>query len=158
LSDITLIAPEVLMRLPCQKAFILLALTTIACQDPVWPPRVTARFALNDINGRALPTYVAPTPGFSPTIVWGTLILYSSGKAVMTEYRREFDTETTYTRNYKYRVTDNQIEFDYSPPCPPNALCPILPKGTITPNGLTLEFGQFDSQAILYNYRITATL
>src|SRR6266571_1627436 len=155
LSDTILTAPEVLMRLPCQKALLLLAVSTIACHDSSRPtqPTVFAQFVLNDINGRALPTYPAPTPGLTPTIVSGSLTLDNSGKAVVSEHRIEWNgVETTNTVTYIYKINGTDIEFELSPPCPINAICVAPPKGTITTTGVSLEIGRFDSQAIVYNY------
>ena len=159
LSDIILTAPEVLMRLPCQKALLLLAVSTLACHDSSGPPAVIGRFVLNDINGRNLPTYLAPTPGLTPTIVWGALALDESGNAVMTEHRIEWNgVETTNTVTYIYKINGNDIEFELTPPCPINAICAAPPKGTITSSGISLEIGRYDSQAIVYSYRIAGNL
>ncbi len=159
LSDTILTAPEVLMRLPCQKALLLLAVSTLACHDSSGPPVVIGRFVLNDINGRDLPTYLAPTPGLTPTIVWGTLTLDESGNAVMTKHRMEWNgVETTNTVTYIYKINGTDIEFELSPPCPINANCAAPPRGTITSSGISLEIGRYDSQVIVYNYRIAGNL
>jgi hypothetical protein len=108
---------------------------------------------LNDINGRQLPTYLAPTPGLTPTIVSGTLVLDKAGHAEMTEHRIEWNgADITTTRHYSYTITDQHIELDLVDQCFIPEGCPL--QGTISADGLTLQMGQFDSQFILYNYRI----
>jgi hypothetical protein len=155
LIDITLIAPEVLMRLPCQKAFLLFAVWTIACHDPTSPPAVVARFELSDINGRSLPTFEWPIPE-SPTIFSASLQLDASGEASLTQHRRQMaGGDVTYTSTYTYKITGNQIQFDYIKPCPPNALCVAPPNGTITESGLSLAMYGSNS-GIVYNFRLVA--
>ena len=152
LSDIILTAPEVLMRLPCQKALLLLAVSAIACHDSSGPtqPTVFAQFVLNDINGRALPTYLAGTPGLTPTIVSNTLILYKDGTAKTTERRVEWNgVDHTYIWKNTYTRTGIEIEFAYH--CPPAAMCIAPPHGKIIGNRLSLDVSG-GSGAIIYNY------
>jgi hypothetical protein len=143
------------MRLPCQKAFLLFAASTIACHDPASPPVVTARFELSDINGRSLPTFESPIPE-SPTIFSATLQLDAAGGASLTEHRHQMaGGDVTYTSTYTYKITGNQIQFGYIQPCPPNANCVEPPKGTITESGLSLaRYGA--NSGIVYNFRLVA--
>jgi len=61
--------------------------------------------------------------------------------------------DVTYTTTYTYKITGDQIQFDFSPPCPPNALCVEPPKGTITESGLSLaRYGAYSG--IVYNFRL----
>jgi hypothetical protein len=141
------------MHLPCQKAFLVFAVSTIACHDPASPPAVTARFELSDINGRSVPTFESPIPE-SPTIFSATLQLDASGGASLTEHRHQMaGGDVTYTTTYTYKITGDQIQFNFSPPCPPNALCVAPPIGTMTESGLSLaRYGA--NSGIVYNFRL----
>jgi hypothetical protein len=148
------------MRLSCQKAFLLLAVSLLACRDTTantaMPPRL---FILNDINGRALPTYLATTPGLTPTIVSGTLTLDRSGHASMTEHRIEFNgVETSNTANYTYKITGETVQFEMVGYCPGAVMCAGPPTGTISPDGLTLTIDLFGSNAIFYDYTLVPSL
>ena len=147
------------MRLLSRKVFLLpLSLAfVISCRDSSGPPAITARFELNDIDGRALPTPPAFTPGLTPTILSSTITLDEAGYAVVTEHRTEFDgRDVTYTSHYTYKITGTHIEFELSPPCPPNAICAGAPKGTLFMGRLSLEMGYVNTDPILYNYRLTS--
>jgi hypothetical protein len=145
------------MRLPSRKVFLLsLSLAfVISCRDSSGPAIVSARFELNDIDGRALPTPPAFTPGLTPTILSSTITLDQARNADVTVHRTEWDgRDVTSTSHYTYKITGSRIEFDYSPPCPPNALCVSPPKGTLFLGRLSLEMGYVNSDPILYNYRL----
>jgi hypothetical protein len=93
------------MRLSCQKFSLVLFLLAIACSDPAGPDTVLARFELQSINGRSLPTYLAVTPGPSATIFSSTITLDKSGKAVITEHRDDMLIgERTYTYTTTYTI------------------------------------------------------
>jgi hypothetical protein len=144
------------MHLIGRNYLILLAVSLAACTDSTAPERLTARFVLNDINGRVLPTYQAPTPGLTPTILSGTLTLDNSGQAIIVEQRRLFDgTDITLTTNYTYEIKGSSIVFSMLEPCPPNANCIAPPIGTY--NRLTgrvdLEIGRFGTEPIVYHYQ-----
>jgi len=120
---------------------------------------MSAAFALNDIDGRPLPTYIAATPGLTPTILSGSLSLAESGEAEMTEHRTEWNgVDATYTVNYAYEIRNNEIIFSMLQPCPSNANCVAPPKGTISLGRIALEIGRLDNRPILYNYRPAPTL
>lgn len=145
------------MRLRSRNVFLLpLSLAfIISCREPSGPAVVTARFELNDIDGRALPTPPAFTPGLTPTILSSTVTLDDAGFAAVTVHRTEWDgRDVTSTSHYTYKITGSQIEFDFSPPCPPNALCARPPRGTLFMGRLSLEMGYVNSDPILYNYRL----
>jgi len=147
------------MRLTRLNAFVLLAVSLAACNDSTGPRTVSALFVLNDIDGRQLPTYIAATPGLTPTILSGTLSLAESGEAVMTEHRSEWNgVDATYTANYAYEIRGNQLTLLTLQPCPPNANCVAPPKGTIFLGRVALEVGRLDNQPILYNYLAARTL
>ena len=147
------------MRLSCQKAFLLL-FATIACHNSTGPRTVSAQFALQTIDGRQLPTYLAATPGPTATIFWSTLTLDQSGKAVMTEHRRvdPFSTEGTYTNTLDYRIQGFQIEIGSFEPCPINASCAANMVGTIVGSTLRLLINPGSSFPITYEYRTAPTL
>jgi hypothetical protein len=144
------------MCMPSRKVFLLsLSLAfLISCRDSSGPAAVSARFELNDIDGRALPTPPAFTPGLTPNILSSTITLDEAGNAAVTVHRTEWDgRDVTFTNHYTYKITGSRIEFDYSPPCPPNANCVSPPKGTLFLGRLSLEMGYVNSDPILYNYR-----
>ena len=141
------------MNLSSRKFFFLALALVIACRDSTGPAVVLAQFELTDINGRALPTPQANTP--TPIILSSTVTLDEAGNATIIERRTEGGgAEVTYTSHYTYTITGDQIEFDYSPPCPPNALCAAPPKGTFLLDRLSLEMGRINTDPILYNYRL----
>ena len=145
------------MHLPSRSIFLLsLSLAfVISCRDSSGPAIVSAQFELNDIDGRALPTPPAFTPGLTPTILSSTITLDQAGNAAVTVHRTEWDgRDVTSTNHYTYKITGSRIEFDYSPPCPPNALCSGPPKGTLFLGRLSLEMGYVNSDPIFYNYRL----
>jgi hypothetical protein len=151
---------EVSMRLSRQPAFLLLFAATIGCHDSTAPIRIPTQFVLENINGRPLPTYLAPTPGLTPDILSASLTFEEDGKAVMTEHRREFDgTETTVRNTFDYRIHGNNVEVGSFTPCAPNANCLGTYKGTISGAALSLTIVAFSIDgSIIYNYRIAPTL
>src|SRR6266571_4041450 len=130
------------------EIFLLCAVATLACHDSAAPAAVSGKFVLNDINGRALPTYPAPTPGLTPTIVSNTLILYKDGTAKTTERCVEWNgVDHTYNWQNTYTRTGIEIEFAYH--CPPAAMCTAPPHGKIIGNRLSLDVSG-GSGAIIY--------
>ena len=99
------------MRLSRQKVFLLLLVSGIACSDSTGPETVSAFFTLQTIDGRALPTYIAATPGPTSTIISSSLNLDKTGKAAVIEHRDEtFRGDVTDTTTYEYRLHGAQIE------------------------------------------------
>lgn len=143
------------MRLSRQPAFLLLFAATLGCHDSTAPIRIPTQFLLDNINGRPLPTYLAPTPGLTPDILSASLTFEEGGKAVMTEHRKEFDgRETTNTNTFDYRIHGNNVEVGSFTPCGPDANCIGTYKGTVSRLTLSLNIGG----PIIYNYRIAPTL
>lgn len=144
------------MRLSCQKAFILVLVSAIGCDDGTGPLALPAQFELVNINGRQLPTYFSATPGNTPTILSASVALDNAGQAVITEHRREFDgVERTITNTSDYTIRDNQIEINSFAPCPINASCIGTVDGMISGEALSLIVVQISiNGAIIYNYRI----
>jgi hypothetical protein len=142
------------MRLSRQKAVLLVLVAGVACSDAIGPDTVSAFFSLQTINGRALPTFLAETPGPSTTIISSVLTLYKSGKAVRIEHRDEmFRGDVTDTTTYDYRIQGNQIEIG-SFHCPIDAICAANMTGTISPLGLNLLINPTSIDFhIIYEYR-----
>ena len=146
------------MRLISQKAFLLFVLSALACSDTGGPGAVRARFDLDNIDGRSLPTYPAATPGLTPTILSNTVVLNDDGHAAIIEHRTQWNgVDVTDTTTYTYTIAGNEIQFAFSPPCPPNALCIAPPRGTIFGPLLSLEMGHVNSYIIHYNYRLATS-
>jgi hypothetical protein len=140
------------MRLLCQKVLLFAALSMVACHDTSGPGELR-QFVLHDVNGRPVPTFLAPTPGETPTIVSGSLILNGAGQAVILEHRIEWDgAEHDYTSNYIYKITGSTIVFDRATPCPPNALCAAPPKGTVTAFGVAVDWVPSNPGFMVFNY------
>ena len=141
------------MRLPRQQAFVLLLVGAIGCSDSVGP-KLSATFNLVDINGRAIPTFLAPTPGLTPTILFASVTLDKEGKALWLEERREFDgTQTSIRNTFDYRITLNRIEIGSNMPCPSNANCVGTYTGEISNETLSLNVQSTDAGPIVYNFR-----
>lgn len=139
------------MRLSCKTVLVGAIASIVACNDIAAPPTPPADYVLDTINGRALPTFVSAIPE-GPTILAATLQLSASGTASLTELRREMDgTRLNVTSHYTYLIAGDQIQFDYDPPCPPNALCAAPPRGTISGSHLTLAMYGANS-GIVYEF------
>ena len=142
------------MRLRCQKSLLLLALFTLACHDATGPQTVNARFELQNIDGRPLPTPPACTPGMTPTIISSVITLDRSGTASFTEHRAEWNgVDTVYHWTQTYKIVGVQILFE-APPCPPDppVNCAEPPTGRIFVNLMSLQRGRINTTPILYNY------
>jgi hypothetical protein len=140
------------MRLSCKTVLVGAIASIVACNDIAAPPTPPAGYILDNVSGRALPTFLSPIPE-GHTILSATLQLNASGKASLTESRREMDgTPLHFTTGYTYLIAENQIQFDYDPPCPPNALCAAPPKGTISGSRMTLEMYGANS-GVVYDFR-----
>jgi len=146
------------MRLSCQKASLLVLASTIACSDSTGPRTVSAHFVLQSINGRALPTYLAATPGPSTTIFSSTLTLDRSGNAVITEYRDDMLIgERTYTSTTTYTINGSKIEIA-GQACLTYPDCIGQRAGTIFNNRLNLTINPRMDFPIVYEYRAAANL
>ena len=145
------------MRLSCQKVFLLLLSSTIACSDSAAPVPVPSYFVLQAINGRQLPTYFSAQSNI--TILSASLGLDGMGKANMTEVRRKIiqgiPTETHYTTIFDYRIHGDQIEIGSFKPCPINAVCASNRIGTISNGVLSLTIIPVSIDgSIVYQYRM----
>jgi len=141
------------MRLICKTAFFVAVVSTLACHD-LGPPPLPADFVLDNINGRALPTFLSPIPE-SPTIISSTLHLDGAGQATMTEHRVQMaGGDLTFTSNYHYVIIGNKIQFSFF--CPSNADCITPPTGTISGSQLSLDMSGGTKQ-LIYNFQLTAS-
>jgi hypothetical protein len=111
---------------------------------------------LQTIDGRALPTYLAITPGPSATIISSSLILDKTGTALVIEHRNEtFRGDVTDTSSYGYSIKGSQIQIE--------SLCLAISSctfrtGLITPIGLSLVINPTSTDShIVYTYRRVPT-
>jgi hypothetical protein len=138
--------------LSCKKAFLFAGALTMACYESTAPPPFAANvYLLESIDGRPLPASIVAEPGDTISIIWSTLSLTGAGNAVLVERLRIVHpntppTQLTQTNTYVYHVTGHSIlgddlTFDYSPPCPINALCAAPPSGKLLGTTLVLSYG-----------------
>lgn len=143
------------MRLISKTALLAAIVSTFACHEAGGPPPVTKDFVLDNIDGRALPTYFTPIPE-SPTILGSTLHLDGDGHATLVQHVRQMGNVVIQTANYTYTISGNQIAFQYY--CGPDANCVAPPHGTISDSGLSLDMSGGGSAGIIYNYRLPYAL
>lgn len=138
------------MRLLCQKMVLLVAVSTLACSDPSGPLG-SRHFVLHDISGRPLPTYLAPTPGLTATVVSGAIVFSGTDHAAIAEQRiNEDGTQSDFTIYYTYKITDENIEFEPVSRCPD--LCVGPPVGVVTGSGISIDEAPWEPGFIVYNY------
>lgn len=134
------------MRLARWKILPLVFTIPLACNDGTAPPPSTSgQYVLETVGGRSLPAIVHSGEGYTTTVIWSTLTFDAAGIAVLVERLRYTSpndpaTEVTHRTDYSYRVTGDRIAFDYSPPCPPNALCVEPPSGKLGNSSLILSW------------------
>jgi hypothetical protein len=148
------------MRLSSQKVCLLLLVSGIACSDSTGPNTVSAFFSLQSINGRALPTFIAETPGPTTIVISSSLILDKTGQAVVIEHRNEMlRGDITDTTTYEYRLNGAEVEIASPVACLAISICPpFLWSGTISPLGLSLILNPYSSDShIVYSYRRVPT-
>lgn len=140
------------MRLLSPKALLIGTAFTIGCHESTAPPSsVAGYYLLQSVNNRGLPADIQAGDGDTITVFWSTVSLDGAGKAVLTEHLRFVHPNTPasegdFTTRYVYHVTGDDLightlAFDYSPPCPANALCVEPPVGMVTGSSLTLSYG-----------------
>jgi len=154
------------MRLSRQKAFILVALT-MACSQTAAPP-TSGSYVLESINGQPIPANIQAEPGDTITVLSSSLTLDGFGRAQLSEHIRYVHPnsppgEQTYTTQYSYSITGSRIVgqtivFDYSPPCPPNALCAAPPEGRFSGFKLILTYGRTPGSRPPSIYRSTVAV
>jgi hypothetical protein len=144
------------MRLSRWSSISLIAIALAACTDNIAPKDFAGAYNLNDINGRPLPTYEAPTPGLTRTIRGAGMSLDFGGTAQLVQAVTEFDgTPNTVTTNYTYRIKGNDLIFAFSPVCPCDYISPP-PTGRVTSTGdLDLDMGGGDISIVYHFKRIT---
>ncbi|MFL5463948.1 MAG: hypothetical protein ACJ770_12410 [Gemmatimonadaceae bacterium] len=142
------------MRLFCRPALLAAVVSMLACHSLAAPPALPADFALKDIDGRSLPTYVSWFPE-SPTVISATVHLDGLGTATITEHRLQMaGGDVTVTSSYTYAISGNAITFNFD--CPANANCVAPPKGTISGSRLSLDMSGGGSHRIFYNYLLAS--
>ena len=149
------------MRLSRERVLLLLLASTISCQDSTAtaPPRVVVSrlYLLAGISGQPLPTAWNPGAGDTSTVLWGTLALDTLGNALTVEHVRNIylaypPEETTYSAEFKYRITGDSISVGSFGSCPPAAQCAGNRIGMISDSSLTLTFG--NPTAPVYQYHL----
>lgn len=144
------------MRLLRQKALLLALVSGIACSDSTGPQTISAFFSLQSIDGRALPTYIATTPGPTTTIISSSLLLDKTGNAVRIEHRNEMlRGDVTDTTTYQYTMHGAKIEIFLPVACLAIYSCPPFEwTGTVSPFALSLVINPYSSDShIVYQYR-----
>jgi hypothetical protein len=145
------------MRLFGQKALLVLVALTPACHETTAPPPL-ARYVLESVNSQLVPAIIHAGAGDTTTLFSGVVTLNMSTHAEIVAYSRQVHPMTAPrvaadTSRYSYRIVGDSIAFDYSPPCPANALCVSPPYGKITSETLTLFYNS--SSTATYLYRLT---
>jgi len=139
------------MRVFRRTVHVLIAVSALGCRDTTGPRARSAQFVLHDIDGRVLPTFPAATPGLTPTILGGTVVLDKTGHVVITEHRTEWDgTDRTSSVLYAYEIDGARITFRMDPPCGPTANCVAPPTGTIFLGHLALEFAWYGGPIVFH--------
>jgi len=133
------------MRLSCQKAFILVVALTAACHESTSPPAVLRSFVLESVDTQPVPVVIHASGGDTTTLYWASLRMYEGGTAEIAAHSRQVHAtlptrEATDISHYSYRIIGDSISFDYSPPCPPYALCVAPPFGKFTSSSTATLF------------------
>lgn len=145
------------MKLWCQKAFLILAVSAIGCSDPSGPRSVAGVYLLESVNDQPLP---APLGENAISVIYGSVILTEDANATTVERRRDarqnVPTEFTLVSNYRYQLDGRWIDFIFD--CPPHANC-ITIEGMITDDVLTIAIGGFAASFLtVYKYRLAPNL
>ncbi|MDQ3673486.1 MAG: hypothetical protein M3365_03795 [Gemmatimonadota bacterium] len=133
------------MRLSRWKCLPFVFTLALACNDGTGPPSITDVYVLESVNSTPPPVLIHSRDGYTTTVIWSTLSFDDAGMATLVERMlrtspNDPPTDQTYTTRYSFRTTEENILFDYSPPCPPNALCVAPPIGTVAGSTLTLFY------------------
>ena len=136
---------------------ILLALAIVGCSQSTEPAHLKGTYRLNDIDGRALPTPPAFTPGLTPMILSSVLTLQADGTATVSDHRIEWNgVDDVLTYSYTYTISGLDISF-VVPPCPPDAICAwdssVNFSGKIIGDNLSLIRWHVNEDPIVFHYR-----
>jgi hypothetical protein len=142
------------MHLSGRKTLLFAAALTFGCHESTAPPSAIAGvYVLENIDGRSLPANIVAQQGDTITVLSSTLTLDGVGNAALIEFLRIVHPnapafQQTQTTGYTYRVTGHRllgddVTFNYSPPCPPNALCVAPPTARVLGSTLILSYGEF---------------
>jgi hypothetical protein len=131
------------MRLSRWQFLPVVLTLSLGCGEGTAPPEISGVYLLESINGQPLPRIIHDSEGYTTTVVWSTLTFDAAGHAALVERIRQTSpgnpqTEITQTTGYAYHFIGDSIAFDYSPPCPPDALCIGPPAGRVV-DGSTLH-------------------
>lgn len=146
------------MRLSCQKALLLVAALTMACDESTAPPQtLSGLYVLETINGRPVPAILSAGQADTSFVLSATLTLDDAGNAVRAEhwryvYQPNRTDEGTFTANVKYRITGDRITVGSFTPCL-DAICEGNKVGRVTSTTLTLAYE--DPNAPVFLYRLS---
>jgi hypothetical protein len=139
------------MRLLGRKRVLVLAFVSFACNTTSGPSEVAGHFALDNVNGRPVPTFMAPGPG-ATIVASGSVTFDKMGGAVLTERRVESTgSDLTLSENFAYKVSSGHITLDPIGLCGIPEGCTI--NGTISGRIVTLEIGP-----LVYSYRMVSLI
>ncbi|MGZ3374706.1 MAG: hypothetical protein ACXU9Z_15555 [Gemmatimonadaceae bacterium] len=144
------------------NALLIVGALTTACHETTAPPKEPGTYSLESFNNQPLPAVISAGGGDTTTLFSAILFLDGAGNAVVFAHSREVHPsipprDAIDTTRYTYRVVGDSIAFDYSPPCPDAALCPMPPFGKTTSSTLTLFFGGSPEARPVYFYRLLAS-
>jgi hypothetical protein len=148
------------MHLSCQKGFFLFAALTIACHESTTAASRDL-YLLETVNGQPVPAIVNASATDTTTLLGAQLTLDAAGKAEIRAQTRHVSTYApprvaTDVSRYSYRILGDSIAFDFSPPCPPNALCARPPYGKLI--GSTVNLFLAGNPDASYIYRLAPGL
>jgi hypothetical protein len=152
------------MRLPCEKALLLLFASTVGCREATTPSTTVSRiYVLETLNGQPLPAILSAGQSDTTRVLWATLTLDATGTAVIIEHRLRVSPtnvadEATFTSRFDYRITGDSItvgSFQACQCCLPCAF-PLEQVGRVTGTTLTLTF-RINPPPPTYLYRLAQT-
>lgn len=154
------------MHLPRQKCLLLIGVMTTACHEATAPPAPAPaiEYMLESFNTQPLPAVINAAGGDTTTLFSATLFLGRASNAMIVAHSRQVHPtlpprDATDTVRYSYVIVGDSIAFDYSPPCPPNALCVMPPYGKVTSLTVTLFYsGGSPGARPTYIYRMVGLL
>jgi hypothetical protein len=151
------------MRLSCHNSCLILLCATFGCRDPIEPsPKLVSRlFGLQSVDDRSLPTIISAGAGDTTQVLWSTVTLDSTGKAVTVHhlshaYLQYGSEENTYTLRQQYRLKGDSIEIGSFQPCPAGAMCVGNLHGELTDSTLAIAewYNPYPTNPIIYRYRL----
>ena len=146
------------MRLSRLKALFPVVALTMACHEAIAPPKQPGLYVLETFNNQPLPAVIHASGGDTTTLFFASLFLDGAANARIVSHSRRVSPanpprDATDTARYSYRVVGDSIAFDYSPPCPINALCVLPPYGKVTSSTVTLYYTDGSPSKPTYFFR-----